>query len=164
MLCAAEVSDTHSLSPLFPAGEVIIRQSVPPYVSSEDSTGKVPLTPSNATKSIIFIFYSGVLDFPIRKAGLLQSFSCPWVYLPKSALSRCYPHHGWEGLGPVCWFLLAPLPVPRSLCLSSDAQVGKTSPRPLAYDAGSHNSCGKMPNYSLKRGDKEKGHLIPPQC
>lgn len=71
-----------------------LASSVPPFVSSEDNTDNVPLTPSKASKSIIFIISTGVWDSPLRKAGLLQSLSCPCACLPKSALSRCYPDHG----------------------------------------------------------------------
>ena len=89
------------------------------------STGKILLTPSSASKSILFFFpSSSVLDSLLWKVGH------PWVSAQVSTLQGL-PDRGWEGLGQVpqlCWLhgLYQGLPITR--CTGSE-----TPPGPLGF-------------------------------
>lgn len=69
------------------------------------------------------------------------------------SIFRGLPGVSQEGLDSVHRLLLVPQPLPGSVHLLSNTQVGQTPPHPLAYDAGSHSSYratflhGKMPNF-----------------
>lgn len=74
----------------------------------------------------VLFFSHGVLESPL-KAGLSQLLSCLWVFALSSTL-QVFPDHSRQGWGR----LLVLPPIPRSVFLFPNAQVGKTLSRLFA--------------------------------
>lgn len=81
-------------------------------------------------RAVLAMFLSthpNLFSFLFWMKSILRKAECPWVSSKVSTL-LVFPNQGWKGLWPVCKLLLVLQPLPRSVCILPNAQVGKTGP------------------------------------